>query len=85
MRRITEQAVVTLDGQVSTPQEWLPPGGQASSSSSPGTCFSPSTRSVRADQLRKPRRGLAHLEEAFGDAGRMNAIPSTWRRAPLPR
>ena len=24
MRRIIEQGVVTLDGQVSTPQEWLP-------------------------------------------------------------
>ena len=24
MRKITEQAVVTLDGQVSTPQDWLP-------------------------------------------------------------
>jgi hypothetical protein len=24
MRKVIEQAVVTLDGQVSTPQDWLP-------------------------------------------------------------
>ena len=77
MRRIIEQGVVTLDGQVSTPQEWLPTRWAGE--------FEQVSRDLlfSVDALLYGRLSYqAHaevwptLEEAFGDyAARMNAIP----------
>jgi len=87
MRKIIEQAVVTLDGQISTPQDWLPTRWAGE--------FEQLSRDLlySVDALLYGRISYENhaevwptLEEAFGDyAVRMNAIPSTWRRAPSRR
>jgi len=77
MRKIIEQAVVTLDGQISTPQDWLPTRW-------PGE-FEQLSRDLlfSVDALLYGRLSYEdhcevwpNLEEAFGDyAVRMNTIP----------
>jgi hypothetical protein len=60
MRKIIEQAVVTLDGQVSTPQDWLPTrwAGEFEQLSK-GPAVLRRCAPLRAGQLREPRRGVA--------------------------
>lgn len=77
MRKIIEQAVVTLDGQISTPQEWLPkrwPGEFEQLSRD--LLFSVDALLYGRVTYENHAEVWPTLEEAFGDyAVRMNTIP----------
>ena len=59
MRKIIEQAVVTLDDQVSTPQDWLTTRWAGEFEQLSRTCSSPSTRSSTGGSVTRstPRCG----------------------------
>ncbi|HWL97562.1 MAG TPA: dihydrofolate reductase family protein [Nocardioidaceae bacterium] len=77
MRKIIEQAVVTLDGQISTPQDWLPtrwPGEFEQLSRD--LLFSVDALLYGRVSYENHSEVWPTLEEAFGDyAERMNKIP----------
>jgi dihydrofolate reductase len=77
MRKIIEQAVVTLDGQVSTPQDWLPTrwAGEFEQLSK-DLLFSVDALLYGRISYENHAEVWPTLEEAFGDyAVRMNTIP----------
>lgn len=77
MRKITEQAVVTLDGQISTPQDWLPTrwAGEFEQHSSELLSSVDALLYGRVS-YEQHAEVWPTLEEAFGDyAVRMNTIP----------
>ncbi|HEY7283673.1 MAG TPA: dihydrofolate reductase family protein [Actinomycetota bacterium] len=77
MRKIIEQAVVTLDGQVSTPQNWLPTrwAGEFEARSS-DLLFSVDALLYGRISYENHAEVWPTLEESFGDyAVRMNTIP----------
>ncbi len=51
MRKIIEQAVVTLDGQISTPQNWLPTRWAGEFEQLSKDLLSPSTRSSTGESV----------------------------------
>jgi dihydrofolate reductase len=77
MRKIIEQGVVTLDGQISTPQDWLPTRwagefGQLSKD----LLFSVDALLYGRVSYEQHAEVWPTMEEAFGDyAVRMNTIP----------
>jgi dihydrofolate reductase len=77
MRKIIEQGVVTLDGQISTPQDWLPtrwPGEFEQLSTN--LLFSVDALLYGRISYENHLQVWPTLEEAFGDyAVRMNSIP----------
>jgi dihydrofolate reductase len=77
MRKIIEQGVVTLDGQISTPQDWLPsrwPGEFEQLSKD--LLFSVDALLYGRISYENHSQVWPTLEEAFGDyAVRMNSIP----------
>ena len=77
MRRIIEQGVVTLDGQVSTPQDWLPTrwAGEFEQLSR-DLLFSVDALLYGRLSYQTHAEVWPTLEATFGDyAARMNAIP----------
>jgi dihydrofolate reductase len=77
MRKIIEQAVVTLDGQISTPQNWLPTrwAGEFEEHSK-DLLFSVDALLYGRVSYESHAEVWPTLEESFGDyAVRMNAIP----------
>jgi dihydrofolate reductase len=77
MRKIIEQAVVTLDGQISTPQDWLPTrwAGEFEQVSK-DLLFSVDALLYGRVSYENHAEVWPTLEEAFGDyATRMNTIP----------
>lgn len=77
MRKIIEQAVVTLDGQISTPQDWLPTrwAGEFEQLSKE-LLFSVDALLYGRVSYESHAEVWPTLGEAFGDyAVRMNAIP----------
>ena len=77
MRKLIEQGVVTLDGQVSTPQDWLPPrwAGEFEQLSK-DLLFSVDALLYGRKTYENHAEVWPTLEEMFGDyAGRMNSIP----------
>ena len=77
MRRIIEQAVVTLDGQISTPQDWLPSRWEGEFEQlSRDLLFSVDALLYGRISYENHAEVWPTMEEAFGDYGvRMNAIP----------
>jgi dihydrofolate reductase len=77
MRKIIEQGVVTLDGQISTPQDWLPsrwPGEFEQVSKD--LLFSVDALLYGRISYENHAQVWPTLEQAFGDyAGRMNSVP----------
>jgi dihydrofolate reductase len=77
MRKIIEQAVVTLDGQISTPQNWLPNRWTGEFEQlSRDLLFSVDALLYGRVTYENHAEVWPTLEEAFGDyAVRMNTIP----------
>ena len=77
MRKIIEQAVVTLDGQISTPQDWLPSRWEGEfEGPSRDLLFSVDALLYGRISYENHAEVWPTMEEAFGDyAVQMNAIP----------
>ncbi len=77
MRKIIEQAVVTLDGQISSPQDWLPTRWTGEFEQlSRDLLFSVDALLYGRISYEAQAEVWPTLEEAFGDyAVRMNTIP----------